>query len=150
MSYCSSKLLDDANRREVCASIADVLVDRSSTLLAAGLGHSLLKRVGAPAARLQAVNDLSDAWHATAGGLRDIAALDCRSVERNLDQIRDMVDLGEQALARRAVEKSGKSIEELALAWRAARAKVAAAAAERAASGIDGQTVASAPKVAAR
>lgn len=151
MGYCSAKLLGDSNRREICGRIADTLLDHSNTLLDWQMGRALLARVGGSAARLQEVADQADAFSATGNGrIEEPIALDCRAIERQLEQARDLGQLGELGMARRAVAKSGKPVVELAAAWRVQRDQAAAAdAAQRAASSVEPTNAASAPRVAA-
>lgn len=147
--YCAVKLLGDSNRRQICGRIADNLLGQSKTLLSRQIGRTLLARMGGSAPQLQSTSDQLDAFKAASSAeAEEPLALDCHTIERHLERGRDLAQLGEVELARRAVAKSGKTVAELASGWRAQMQKIAASfAVERAASGA--QDAASAPRVAA-
>ena len=124
--YCSVGALADANRHETCARIADVLADRSSTLMDQGIGRSLGRRLGWPSARLQALQDERDAIAET--GIHRAAARskaeprDCKAIVAEFDWMRQVAAEGELGAGRSAIAASGKSTEVLAAEWRASMA----------------------------
>lgn len=125
--YCGAKLLADANRRETCERIAGLLVDRSTTLMDRNIGSSMGKRLGWPAERLETLREEREALFGTAA--RDQPRIDgshgCADVRRELDRFREVAAYGELGTLRRAVDASGKPVEQLAADFRQAVAEQA-------------------------
>ncbi len=120
MKYCSANELADANRRENCERVAELLIDRSTMLVERKMGAALGKRLGWPPERLESLRKEHDALFGTA--VHDTVRIDgtrsCADLRRELERIRDVARNGEIATARLALEASGKTSEQIAVDYR--------------------------------
>ena len=146
---CKGAVLRDANRRQTCAAIAEVLSEHSDTLIERMFGALIGAQVGWPAERNDRVRGEYAAYgaslsasSASGDGQRGIT---CAGLRRDLDGLRRLASLGETGALREWVAQSGKKPEafvreerarqKLALEYsRAFAASAAASAAAEAAS----------------
>jgi hypothetical protein len=138
--YCSRESVSDATLLRQCNAMADLLVNKSKTLLELGLGKSLGARIGWPA---EVTDKLTQEIRASMEALSQTSPSGpeeqwtCDSVARGNAFMSDWDRLGERGLAKEAIERSGETVAELSREFTDRMAKVgrqAAADAEAAAS----------------
>ncbi len=131
--YCSVAEVRDANRQQVCSAMAEVLVNKGSSLMDVALGTSIGQRAGWPAERLAALQDERDALLQ----LNDQSAVpqrwSCTGLVRTLNQLTEMGQHGELGAMRRALKQSPEPVAVLARKQRESSALRAASAASSAA-----------------
>jgi hypothetical protein len=123
--YCGANGLVDANRRETCTRVAELLIDRSTTLLERNIGTSMAKRLGWPAERIQSIEEERDAlFNAFPHEMSQVdGSHGCENVRRELERIHDVARYGEIGSLRRTIEASGKPVKLLAANYREALAE---------------------------
>ncbi len=132
--YCSVAEVRDANRQQVCSAMAEVLVNKGSTLMDVALGASIGQRVGWPAERLAAVHDERDAIAQLHEQAQSGHLWSCPVLVRTLNQLTEMGQHGELGAMRRALKQSPEPVAVLARKHRDSAALRAASAASSAAS----------------
>ena len=115
-SACKGAALRDANQRQTCAAIADVLADRSDTLIERAIGAAIGRQVGWPAERGERMRGeyasyLASTWPAQADAFADTS---CGVLHRSLDLVRRQALSGETGVLREWVAQSGKPPEDFA------------------------------------
>ena len=115
-SACKGAALRDANQRQTCAAIADVLADRSDTLIERAIGAGIGRQVGWPAERGERMRGeyasyLASTWPAQVDAFADTS---CGVLQRSLDLIRRQALSGETGVLREWVAQSGKRPEDFA------------------------------------
>jgi len=114
--YCSRDALNDAAVYRQCAALADLMVNKSTTLSDLSAGKSLGARVGWPAER---VDKLTQEFKASMQGINGMLGMDpkqewtCDSVARGNAYASQLEEQGERGLARQAIERSGETVAEL-------------------------------------
>lgn len=104
--FCEPETMLDANRRQTCSDIAEVMVNRSDTLLEQRIGLSIGRRAGWPQARVDAVKrDSDDTTEAFARRMADPAEPACSSLRRQLDYFARMEAEGEWGAMKSFVAK---------------------------------------------
>jgi hypothetical protein len=144
LGLCKAEYLGNANTRQQCERLAEVLTRHPATLLDLGVGKALGRRLGWPAERLPDTNGRS-MQHAEA--LRLLVTpeddpMSCRTVAHQRRWLADLARVGEIGAADLLVERSGTDPESLrrrgearrAAAVDAVQAAASAAAASAAAS----------------
>lgn len=131
--YCSVADVRDANRQQVCAAMAEVLVNKGSSLLDVALGASIGQRVGWPAERLAAVHDERDAITQLNEQAHSAHRWSCPVLVRTLNQLTEIGQHGELAAMRRALKQSPEPVVVLARRQRESAALRTASAASSAA-----------------
>jgi hypothetical protein len=127
--YCGVNETRDANRQQVCASVASVLTKRGGTLAEAALGASIGDRVGWSAERLAAAAEEHDAIAQLAAAGLSGEAWGCNGMALALSRIHESARQGELATLRTALKRSPEGAEVLARRYREAQAlRVASAA----------------------
>jgi hypothetical protein len=119
MRYCATDNLADANRRQTCERVAELLVERSTTLIDLGIGASVGKRfLDWPEDQNRALEDRRAAlFGAFPRELPDTNAellMSCTRIRRELSRVRDVGKYGEIDSLRRVVAASGKDLPQLA------------------------------------
>jgi hypothetical protein len=115
--YCSRDAMTDATVRRQCNALAELMVNKATTLLEFGAGKSLGARVGWPA---ELVDHLTQQLHASMQAFRQMTPEDpeqqwsCDSVARGNAFMSEWDRLGERGLAQRGIERSGDTVAELA------------------------------------
>jgi hypothetical protein len=135
-AWCSAEALVDANRRQTCEELAEILTSRSTGLAEMAVGIAIGRNLGWPAERSSLEQQEHDAL--TGAGRFPAVGLDlsCPGVERVQAWMRRLAAEGEVQAAREALADSGASVaqwmeryrKELALATSAAEAAARAVA----------------------
>ena len=100
--HCKAELMADPNRRETCGQIAEVLAERSDTLLDRSFGASIGKRVGWPTERTDAIKaEFAALSQAVANMGADPDQPTCAGLRRELDYVRSLGAYGEVGAMRR-------------------------------------------------
>jgi hypothetical protein len=114
--YCSRDAMSDAAVRRQCNALAELMVDKATTLLEFSVGKSLGVRVGWPP---ELVENLTQQLHASMQVIAQLTPTDpgqqwnCDSVARGNAYMSERDQLGERGLARQAIERSGETVAEL-------------------------------------
>jgi hypothetical protein len=114
--HCSPTLQRDANRHQICAELARTMVERSDNLLERGIGVAIGRNAGWPAERIATLRLENQAW-TNALVLSTVAGpgvSECRALHAQAAMIDEFAHHGEMGAARRAAERSGKTLAELA------------------------------------
>ncbi len=112
-SSCSSIALTDANRRQICSAVAELLVERSGDRLDQAVGVKLGESLGWPTDRTDRRRGESQAYFgALAHSFTADEDLACTTVRRNLDSFRAQADSGDVGRQRRWIAASGRTAEE--------------------------------------
>lgn len=134
--HCSVQAINDPSRREVCDAVTGLLIERSSTLLDLGVGISIAKRLGWPAARLAPHEALRDAviahqTEAMNGGswTSSFGAQACRMLEAQNELLRDVGRHGELQVHRARVDATPLGRAGYAARLKTIQAEAASAAA---------------------
>jgi hypothetical protein len=119
LRHCSREEVVDDARRTLCNALAEKMVGNDETLLAAMMARVMGERVGWSAERLQS---LKDEYTVATGqifeGITDQNMLSCENVKKSNERALRVIQIGERAAAREAVEKRGKSMAEMAQLYR--------------------------------
>jgi hypothetical protein len=120
-SACRDATLRDTNRAQVCGAVADLLADRSTTLMDNYIGEGLGRRVGWPSDRIDRMRGERAAYVASLSASAPGAEQDfsCTRVRRELDIMRRNATLGEAGALRDWIAQSGMKPEDFAQAERA-------------------------------
>jgi hypothetical protein len=132
--YCSVADVRDANRQQVCSAMAEVLVNKGSSLMDVALGTSIGQRAGWPAERLAALQEERDALLQLNDQSAPAQRWSCNGLARTLNQLTEMGQHGELGAMRRALKQSPEPVAVLARKQRESSALRAASAASGAAS----------------
>ena len=114
--YCSRDAQSDVAVRRQCNALAELMLNKATTLLEFSMGKSLGARVGWPADR---VDKLTQETKASMQAINEMTGTDpkqqwsCDSVARGNAFMSEWNELGERGLARQAIERSGDTVEEL-------------------------------------
>jgi hypothetical protein len=115
--YCSRDAMADAAVRRQCNALAELMVNKATTLLEFGAGKSLGARAGWPA---DVVDRLTQQLQASMQAVNQVTPSDpeqqwnCDSVARGNAYMSEWDQLGERGLAQQAIERSGETVAELA------------------------------------
>ncbi len=134
--YCSVDAMRDADVKRQCDALAELLVGQGKNLITLGTGEAIGRRVGWPAARVDALerekNAVMQSFQQFEPG-DDPNPWSCAAVKRFNDYLNLRGQFGEIALARDLRERSGESVDDLARQWTEFLEKIRArAAAEQA------------------
>jgi hypothetical protein len=114
--YCSRDALTDASVHQQCNALAELMVNKATTLSEFSMGKSLGTRVGWPTERL---DKLTQELHASMQALNQMMSSDpeqqwsCNSVASGNAFMSELNELGERGVARQAIERSGETVAEL-------------------------------------
>ncbi|MEO6363122.1 MAG: hypothetical protein ABIO71_07820 [Caldimonas sp.] len=124
---CRGRPLDDANRRQVCADVAESMTGRTDSVLLRMIGIGIGRSVGWPAERLDALRGEASAWIAAAAEVEAFPeSLGCAAVGRlNRRMVRQGV-IGELEGLRELLASNGGSTEPFVNAERERRLQAAA------------------------
>lgn len=101
-SFCKAEALADTNRRETCRQIAEVLTEKSDTMMDRGFGGSIGRRVGWSAERTDGIRaESARLSQAVADLAPDPERITCSELRRNVDYIRGLRIDGELGAMRR-------------------------------------------------
>jgi hypothetical protein len=115
--HCSTEALRDSTVRQQCSSLAELWVTRGTTLLDFGVGTSIGARAGWPAQRVTDLKMQRDALMQAIVETEPASAGDrwsCGAVQRSNAYVSRMARLGEMDAARDELERSGRTVPEMA------------------------------------
>jgi hypothetical protein len=115
--HCSAEAMGDSNVRQQCSSLAELWVTRGTTLLDFGMGTSIGARAGWPARRVTDLRMELDALTQAiveTGPASEGDTWSCDTVQRGNAYVSRMARMGEIRAARDALERSGRTVPELA------------------------------------
>jgi hypothetical protein len=133
--YCSRDAMVDAAVRGQCNALAELMVNKATTLLEFSMGKSLGARGGWPA---EVVNHLTQQLQASMQVFNQMTPSDpeqqwnCDSVARGNAFMSERDQLGERGVAQQAIERSGETVAELARKYTEQLAKLTREAQARA------------------
>ena len=135
---CNAGALADANRRQTCRAVADVMGERSDDSFDEAMGARLGERLGWPIDKVDRLRGEADVYQSTLmQTVQADAGLGCSTIRRDLDLFRSRAAIGEVGTRRRWIAASGRTSDEFVAlgrgrreldAERRARAERAAAA----------------------
>lgn len=133
VALCRPPALRDSNRRQLCSAAADLLVERSDTLLDRGVGIGLGRNLGWSAERLDRLRGEQTAYLETTTAKEADAPLGgCAEIKRDVATVERRARLGEVGAMREWITQSGLQPEDFVRTERASRVKTAVAAASAA------------------
>jgi hypothetical protein len=138
---CRGEALRDANRAQSCAALAEMMTERSDTLLDSMMGAAIGRQIGWPGDRYDRIHGEYRAYLAQTGTLTGVDnEFGCASLRRGLALVRRHAAIGEVRAMREWVRESGKRPEDFIADLRASRQGVEAqaAAASLASSSVGG------------
>lgn len=127
-TYCVTAAAIDGPRQASCAALADTLARRSTSVEDRAAGLAIGRRLGWPAARLQALQQEQDAFSEAGGFQNPGIDLSCDSVERMQAWQRQLGTRGEVQALHDRLAHSGRSIEQWSARYRKNYALATAAA----------------------
>jgi hypothetical protein len=125
--YCSRAAMADATVRRQCNALAELIVNKATTLLEFSMGKSLGARLGWPP---EQVENLTQQLRASMQVIAQMTPSDpeqqwnCDSVARGNAYMSEWEQVGERGLARQAIERSGETVAELARKYTEQMAKL--------------------------
>ncbi len=114
--YCSRDAMADAVAHRQCNALAQLMVNKATTLIEFTMGKSLGARVGW---RTEVVDHLTQEMQASMQAILQMTPSDpeqqwnCDSVARGNAYMSEWDQLGERGLVRQAIERSGETVAEL-------------------------------------
>ncbi|WP_280152125.1 hypothetical protein [Piscinibacter sp. XHJ-5] len=119
-TFCSDSAVRDPARRQTCGEIADLLVQRSTTLIEHANGAAIGKRVGWTDEKIQALKTERDAIGEVTGRALALEGdpFSCAWARRGLAHHRSVAEQGEVETGRVAIRQSGRDAEQWAKAAR--------------------------------
>jgi hypothetical protein len=129
LRYCPAEAARDGNRRQQCAALATLLVERGMTWADTVVGRGIGARAaGWPSERVEALRDEQRALVEAAGSIVDVEQpLGCASGRRLASWVRLVDEIGEPDAAREWLRRSGRSVDD---ALKQSRERRAAAGAQ--------------------
>jgi hypothetical protein len=115
--YCSEPAMSDADVRQQCDALAELLVRKGTNLLDLSMGTNIGARAGWPKSRVAALKEERDALmqaitQATPNSDDDLWS--CDGVRHGNAYMGEWQRLGELGAARESLERSGETVSELA------------------------------------
>jgi hypothetical protein len=134
LHHCSVAAMQDISVKQQCVALAELLINKGTNLIAFGIGEAIGRQAGWPTVRVNALeqekNALMQSFRQQFEPGDDPNPWSCASVKRFNDYLDLRGRVGEIALARESLERSGESVEELARKWTESIEKMRAKAAE--------------------
>lgn len=113
VNACKGDALADANRRQTCSAVAEVLTERSDTVFDRRFGTVIGKNSGWPTERHERLAGEYAAYSiATLPTAPSAEDLSCATLRRDTDRVRRAAAVGENAALRDWVAQSGKQPED--------------------------------------
>jgi hypothetical protein len=115
--YCSRDAMADAEVHRQCNALAELMVNKATTLSELSMGKSLGARLGWPA---EVIDHLTQQLEASMQAIGQMTTPDpeqqwnCDSVARGNAYMSEWDQLGERGLAQQAIERSGETVVDLA------------------------------------
>jgi hypothetical protein len=125
--YCSRDAMADTAVRGRCNALAELMVNKATTLSEFSMGKSLGARAGWPA---EVVDRLTQQLQASMQAFNQMTPSDpeqqwnCDSVARGNAFMSEWEQIGERGLAQQAIERSGETVAELASKYTEQMAKL--------------------------
>lgn len=119
---CGPGMQPDQARRQLCSDLAEMLTERSATLLELSIGTSIGERAGWSAERVSALRDRKDAISQIGSEIwegQDVSS--CQFLEKLEARATELTRGGELKAAERQIRESGRTVKELAVQWREAQ-----------------------------
>jgi hypothetical protein len=133
LSGCRREALRDSNRRQTCDSIAELLAQKSDTLVERGMGGAVGRQLGWPDERIERMRAEQDAFVTSMYvGIEPRNAMGCDAIKRLTDDVRRKARLGEVGAMRDWLAHEAPPPDELLRRYRTEQreqAKASAAAA---------------------
>jgi hypothetical protein len=126
--HCGEANLRDANRAQLCESLARRMVEQGRDYQVAGIGYGIGAKLGWPAGPRQAMRDEHAALAEAMRADFQHGDMSCRAVAASTRWAREMARDGERLAAKRLIERSGVSQPELLRRAEARQRQVVAAA----------------------
>ena len=125
-SACKGSALADANRRQTCSEIAELMVERSDDRIDQHVGLTIGEELDWPNDRVDRLRGESQAYTMAAAQSRHSGEdFDCTTVRRDLDFVRSQADIGEVEKQRRWLAASGRTADSFVVAGRRQREEIA-------------------------
>ncbi len=119
LKHCSREEVQDDARRTLCDALAEKMAESDESLITASIARLIGERVGWSAERLQS---LKDEYTVGTGqifeGITDQNMLSCDVLKKSNQRALRVLQIGDRAAAREAVEKRGQSMAEMAQLYR--------------------------------
>lgn len=131
---CSRTAVRDANQRQTCHAVAELLVDRADLSLERMIGLRIGDQLGWPSERIdRSRGEMALYWEAlnTENLFSTTPTVACDGLRRELEFIRRRARFGEDGDTREWAKHAGKTREDFIRAGQAERTKLAAARAAR-------------------
>jgi hypothetical protein len=120
-TLCRGQAVRDANRRQICSAVADLLVDRADSFLERGVGIGMGRQLGGTAERVERLRAEQAAYTGTLGAFSITPLSGCADIGRVLAMLARHARLGEAGAMREWVARSGKEVDAFISADRDAR-----------------------------
>jgi hypothetical protein len=145
LRLCRGSELRDANRRQVCQSIAETFSLRSDTMIEHTIGAAMGERLGWPVAVTDRMRGERAMYEKSGkGSASDPTTMTCASIADELTHIRRVASVGETGVMREWLARSGIPVDELVRQGQMVRAQRDASAASAAATAANASATASA------
>lgn len=110
LGVCKVDALRDANRAQTCDRVAELFVGQSDTTFDYTIGIAIGKRLGWPRDRIDELRGQRDAWmYAEAAEALEPGNGSCARLNRNIDRLAKLADLGEMGSMHRWIAASGRT-----------------------------------------
>jgi hypothetical protein len=118
-TFCGDSAVSEPNRRQVCSDVAQLMTERSNSDVNLHVGIRLGERVGWPLPRLNALRDERDAMMQLESERLPHQGSRCEPYWKLQTLISDILRFGDIGIERGRIASSGRSVAQLAEAWRA-------------------------------
>jgi hypothetical protein len=126
VSACKREALRDSNRRQTCESIADLLAEKSDTLIERMIGGAVGRQLGWPEERIERMRaELQAFANSGYAGIQPREAMGCEALKRMNDDVRNKARLGEVGAMREWLAHEAPPSDELLRRHRAQQRVVA-------------------------
>ena len=130
VAACRREPMRDSNRRQTCEAIADLLFQKSDTLIERSTGAVVGRQLGWSEERLDRMRAEHQAFaESSYAGIEPSRTMGCESIKRVADDLRRKARLGEVGAMREWLAREAPPSDELLRRYRAAQAAQAASAA---------------------
>jgi len=121
VSACRRDALRDSNRRQTCDAIAELMAERSDTLIERAIGGAVGRQLGWPDERIERMRAEQSAFGESAGfaGIEPRELLGCAAIKRVTDELRRKARLGEVGAMREWLAHDAPRPDELLRRYRA-------------------------------
>jgi hypothetical protein len=120
LSACKREMLRDSNRRQTCEAIAELMAEKSDTMVERMMGGAVGRQLGWPEARIERMRAEQSAFaESMYAGIDMRDAMGCEAVKRLTDDVRRMARLGEVGAMRDWLAHDAPPADELLRRYRA-------------------------------